>query len=950
MGGEDPGRASEGWEAQLREDTPTPLPGHPDQPPPLPSLSGNLQHEQYLVIFSWNARGLWVARAGARIRKLTVLRKLLRLGGLVCIQESHLDAGNWEAFTTWTSGHNIYVLGGPSSTPTGGLVVLSLKPLTDGQVQEVEAGHLQLLANAKTQEALGHVYLSPRSAAVRRAQIARIGHVAAEQLKTWADQATPLDRVRYTFIGDMNFVEKSEDRFYPLATVSRAGPQDVGSALVRDCITEERPRGQVANTAAMSYQLPDTDLSPQEQAALPAWRRRWIGVPNELQLEQGLEEIWEHLIKEPFTLVTARRRLETHMGVVSGKTDVRAPLIRALVERKIGPQGGPERVFRARAGEDRLPDPPEQETLQQERPFYGHPDLAESRKISEEWIPQGVGHPPVELKTNAYTFRHRAMNVVARNDRAYVGLKIKGMVKVDLKSMFELCTPFLVPLGASDHQPIGLRRTPEQRTPPKGRRRLPEWIFQHKSFPGIFLYFLQYRAHKRGHSLFTEPAEVELASHLGLPLDRVTGEWTFELLDLLETRGLPSSWTETGDEPLHVDLLRLEAVEETWQMAIGAIWDAAAFLRDKRKRGTLYSKNGAPPLVVRLYVLELVLENWAKGSISAKQWQYWGSLSPEIHSFATWLIPAFDGGQISLYLDALAAAGHLEDLRSHARRLEKEHEDRVEALEEYYEELSSNNPKAAVPPEAGEPEDDIVIIDDEIKTAFAAGDKDPWSLVVGRDRAPAVAALVDPANGQPTQQHTEMFALYNADMKALRSERTTDWEKVEEWLENFPRRVPSHLRGEYQIIRQAALTRLRKIKKACPGPDGLPFGVYSILRGVFAGLFAGLGNALSSTLALPESSLLGWHFHRDSLFSEGKYEGKGELRAGLSFTDLYPLGKKASQTLADGTPAYSPDQTRKIEVGQTRRRIVTDLSCDQVEEAYEAIIDPKQAAWLRHRM
>lgn len=237
----------------------------------------------------------------------------------------------------------------------------------------------------------------------------------------------------------------------------------------------------------------------------------------------------------------------------------------------------------------------------------------------------------------------------------------------------------------------------------------------------------------------------------------------------------------------------------------------------------------------------------------------------------------------------------------------------------------------------------MVIIDDEVKTAFAAGDKDPWSLVVGRDRAPAVAALVDPTWGTPTQDHMEMYRLYNADVKELRALRPTDWEKVEQWLEDFPRRVPAHLRGDYCIIRQAALTRLSKIKKTCPGPDGLPFGVYSLLRSLFAGLFAGLGNALSSEGVLPASSLLGWNFHRESIFSEGKYEGKGELRAGLSFTDLYPLGKKASQTLDDGTPAYRPDQTRKIEVGQTRRRIVTDLLCDQVEEAYGAIIDPKSS-------
>lgn len=438
MEGEECARTDHNWDSLLRGDNP-PISAPPER---LPQLTAPAK---YWEIFSWNARGLWVARAAARIRKLTVLRKLLRLGGLVCIQESHLDAGNWEAFTTWTANHDIFILGGPSATPTGGLIVLSLKPLEDWQSLEVEAGHLQLLSNFKSQDILGHVYLSPRSSAVRRAQIARIGQATAELPKGWAERDTPLDRVRYSFIGDMDFVEKAEDRFYPLATVPRGGTpvgDGPGSALVRDCIAEERPRRQVANQAATSYLLPDTELSPAEQAALPEWRRRWIGVPTELQLEQGLEEIWDHLIREPFTLAMVRRKLETHMGVVSGRTGSRAPLIRALVERRVGPQGGPERVFRARAGEDRPLDAPDPPDTQQERPFYGQPDLAESRKITEDWIPQGVGHPPVELKTNSYTFRHRAMNVVSRNDRAYVGLKVPGGFKLDLKSIFEVYTPF----------------------------------------------------------------------------------------------------------------------------------------------------------------------------------------------------------------------------------------------------------------------------------------------------------------------------------------------------------------------------------------------------------------------------------------------------------------------------------------------------------------------------
>lgn len=238
-----------------------------------------------------------------------------------------------------------------------------------------------------------------------------------------------------------------------------------------------------------------------------------------------------------------------------------------------------------------------------------------------------------------------------------------------------------MPLGASDHQPIGLRQTPEQPPATKGRRRLPEWIYQNKSFPGLFLYHFQFNIHRAGQSLLTEEAEVELATHLGLPLNKISGEWTYDLLDILEERGLPPSWSEGGEEPLRADLLRSNQVGETWQLAIGAIWGAAAALQAKRRKGTLYGNHGTPPLVVRLYILELVLENWAKGSISGKQWQYWSSLSPEIHAFATWLIPSFDGGQVSLYVDVMAAAKHLGELRSHARRIEKEHEDRVSALE-----------------------------------------------------------------------------------------------------------------------------------------------------------------------------------------------------------------------------------------------------------------------------
>ena len=62
------------------------------------------------------------------------------------------------------------------------------------------------------------------------------------------------------------------------------------------------------------------------------------------------------------------------------------------------------------------------------------------------------------------------------------------------------------------------------------------------------------------------------------------------------------------------------------------------------------------------------------------------------------------------------------------------------------------------------------------------------------------------------------------------------------------------------------------------------------------------------------------------------------------------LGKKAADyALPNGMPAYHPAKVRRIQVGQARRRTVTDMVRDIVEDRYVHLISERQTAWLRAR-
>lgn len=65
---------------------------------------------------------------------------------------------------------------------------------------------------------------------------------------------------------------------------------------------------------------------------------------------------------------------------------------------------------------------------------------------------------------------------------------------------------------------------------------------------------------------------------------------------------------------------------------------------------------------------------------------------------------------------------------------------------------------------------------------------------------------------------------------------------------------------------------------------------------------------------------------------------------------MYFLGKTARYILDDGRAVYDPGRIRKIQVGQGRRRTLTDMVVDQVTPCYEAVTDERQVAWLKFRM
>lgn len=79
-------------------------------------------------------------------------------------------------------------------------------------------------------------------------------------------------------------------------------------------------------------------------------------------------------------------------------------------------------------------------------------------------------------------------------------------------------------------------------------------------------------------------------------------------------------------------------------------------------------------------------------------------------------------------------------------------------------------------------------------------------------------------------------------------------------------------------------------------------------------------------------------------FPVGAYQYGGYLRIGCGDTYVFCMGKRASGSTAGGTPTYYPQNARKIQVGQVRRRLTGDLFRDSVEALREYNTIPEQAA------
>ena len=162
-------------------------------------------------------------------------------------------------------------------------------------------------------------------------------------------------------------------------------------------------------------------------------------------------------------------------------------------------------------------------------------------------------------------------------------------------------------------------------------------------------------------------------------------------------------------------------------------------------------------------------------------------------------------------------------------------------------------------------------------------------------------------------------------------------------------------RGGFRILLQGILpwsiladkqrVVLLSPRSSCPGPDDKGFEVYAPLALLLAGVHRATTRQLQSSSCaihpiwgsdyVPADSDIGTPIVKDARF-----------RQNFTDTDLYNLGKKPTAVASDGPPAFPPQQTRQIQVSQSRKRINVDLMCVQWSEVFTALIPIRQAAWF----
>jgi len=187
----------------------------------------------------------------------------------------------------------------------------------------------------------------------------------------------------------------------------------------------DRPELRVVAIQKEATEEELSDFSPDDPDTGGESVRQTKRLPKEEVIEKELDAMWGNLDLYQVTMREVCRKLEISLGLPRLLLELRAPMIRALVEARMGQVHlPPERVFgrrhpqtsRATTAEDTEELEEELKEEDGERPFYGKPHNNETKTL-QEFLQEPFALK--ESKTSGYTYRHRPFNMVEKLDRAY---------------------------------------------------------------------------------------------------------------------------------------------------------------------------------------------------------------------------------------------------------------------------------------------------------------------------------------------------------------------------------------------------------------------------------------------------------------------------------------------------------------------------------------------------